>query len=209
MKIIILTILSYLIGSIPTAFILTKKFRGEDLREFGSGNVGATNAARVLGFKTGAFVAVVDILKGYFTVFLAQIILPKDISVYIIFILGLAVIIGHNYSLFLNFSGGKGVATTLGVVMRILPLSFLIFVIVWILITVITRYVSLASIMAAISLAFSSYFLKVNSAYFYFMSILAIIIIISHHENINRLIKGTENRMSWPPNKKRGDNNEK
>ena len=209
MKIFFLAILSYLIGSLPTAFILTKKIIGEDIRQFGSGNIGATNAARVLGIKMGILVAVVDILKGYFSVILIQLILPETTSLYITFLLALIVIIGHNFSIFLKFSGGKGVATTIGIVMRIFPVGFLILTIIWFLITISTRYVSLASILAAVSLVFSSFFLKSSSAYFYFMVILAAGVIFTHRKNIARLLNGTENRMKWPPNKNRGDNYEK
>ncbi|MGM0437272.1 MAG: glycerol-3-phosphate 1-O-acyltransferase PlsY [Bacillota bacterium] len=209
MKIFFLAILSYLIGSVPTAYIITKKINGEDIRKFGSGNIGATNAARVLGIKMGILVAVIDILKGYFAVILIQMVIPQESSLYILFLLALIVIIGHNFSIFLKFSGGKGVATTIGIVMRIFPIGFLILTIIWFLITIITRYVSLASIMSAISLVFSSYLLKDSSAYFYFMVILAIGVIFSHRENIARLLNGTENRMKWPPNKNRGDNNGK
>ncbi|HKL76334.1 MAG TPA: glycerol-3-phosphate 1-O-acyltransferase PlsY [Halanaerobiales bacterium] len=209
MKIFFLAILSYLIGSLPTAYLITKKIKGEDIRKFGSGNIGATNAARVLGIKMGLIVALVDILKGYFAVILIQLILPQQTPLYIIFLLALIVIIGHNFSVFLNFSGGKGVATTIGIVMNIFPMGFLILTVIWFLITIITRYVSLASMMAAVSLVFSSYFLKESSAYFYFMVILAIGVIFTHRENIARLLHGTENRMKWPPNKNRGDLNEK
>ncbi|MGM0410500.1 MAG: glycerol-3-phosphate 1-O-acyltransferase PlsY [Bacillota bacterium] len=209
MKIALLIFFSYIIGSIPTAYLLTKKLSGRDLREYGSGNVGATNAARLLGVKMGFLVAVVDILKGFFTILIAQLILTQGTSIIYIFIIGIAVILGHNFSIFLNFSGGKGVATTLGVVMKILPLSFLIFIIVWILITIITRYVSLASIFAAISLIISSYFLKENIYYFYYMIIMTSSIILTHRENLKRLINGEENRMKWPPNKNRGDKNAK
>ena len=209
MKIFFLAILSYLIGSLPTAYLITKKIKGEDIRKFGSGNIGATNAARVLGIKMGLIVALVDILKGYFAVILIQLILPQQTPLYIIFLLALIVIIGHNFSVFLNFSGGKGVATTIGIVMNIFPMGFLILTVIWFLITIITRYVSLASMMAAVSLVFSSYFLKESSAYVYFMVILAIGVIFTHRENIARLLHGTENRMKWPPNKNRGDLNEK
>ena len=209
MKIFFLAILSYLIGSVPTAYLITKKLKGEDIRKFGSGNIGATNAARVLGLKMGILVAFIDILKGYFAVILIQLILPQHTSLYIMFSLALIVIIGHNFSIFLKFSGGKGVATTIGIVMRIFPIGFLILTIIWFLITIITRYVSLASIMSAVSLVFSSYILKDSSAYFYFMVILAIGVIFTHRENIARLLNGTENRMKWPPKKSRGDNNEK
>lgn len=209
MRIFLLVIIGYLIGSIPSGFIMTRRFQGTDLRNYGSGNVGATNTARVLGIKLGFLVAVFDVLKGIVAVWLAQLIFPNDISLLFIFLVGIMVIIGHNWSAFLNFSGGKGVATTLGVILKLLPKSFFIFVLIWFLITIITRYVSLASIMGALSLPISSFFLEPNSAYFYYMLLLALIIIVTHHENINRLIKGEENRMKWPLNKKKGDENER
>ena len=208
MKIILLAVIGYLIGSIPSGYIFTNKLLNKDLRNFGSGNVGATNTARVLGIKLGFLVAVLDGLKGFIAVWIAQLIFASNISIFAIFLVGLTAIIGHNWSIFLNFSGGKGVATTLGVILKIFPMSFLIFVIVWFLITILTRYVSLASLMGAVSMPFSAFFLRSNSAYFYYMSLLAVIIIFTHHENINRLIKGNESRMSWPPDKKKGDNNE-
>jgi glycerol-3-phosphate acyltransferase PlsY len=202
MIIILLTlvILSYLIGSIPTGYIVTKYIKNIDLRQIGSGNVGATNVTRALGFKLGLLVAVLDISKGFVAIHLAQMILPVDLSVYYIFLVGLAAIIGHNWSIFLGFSGGKGVATTLGVVLNLLPISFLVFIIIWITITVFTRYVSLGSIMGAISLPISCYLFNLNYDYIIFNTILALSIILTHHNNIKRLLQGRENRMSWPPN---------
>lgn len=199
-----LIIVGYLIGAIPTGYIVTKYIKDIDLRKMGSGNVGATNVTRALGFKMGLMVAIFDILKGFIAVLSAQILLPSPSPSYFLFIIGLAAIVGHNWSIFLGFSGGKGVATTLGVVLKLLPICFFIFIIIWIILTVITRYVSLASILGALSLPISSYFLNFDIDYIIFTIILALSIILTHHENINRLLHGKENRMSWPPNSQEG-----
>ena len=199
-----LIVIGYLIGAIPTGYIVTKYIKDIDLRSMGSGNVGATNVTRALGFKMGLFVAVLDVLKGFVAVLLAQIILPANTPINYIFIIGLAAIIGHNWSVFLGFSGGKGVATTLGVVLKLLPISFFIFVFIWIALTVLTRYVSLGSILGAISIPVSSFVLNYNSNYIIYTSILALSIILTHHENIKRLLQGRENRMNWPPNSQEG-----
>src|SRR6056297_4202309 len=111
MKIIMVFIISYLLGSIPTGYVITNWIKGIDVRKFGSGNVGATNVTRVMGLKYRAFVALMDILKGYISVLIAQNILQVTPN-YIIFAAALLAIIGHDWSIFLKFSGGKGVATT-------------------------------------------------------------------------------------------------
>ena len=201
---LVLIVFGYIIGAIPSGYIVTKYVKDIDLRSMGSGNVGATNVTRALGFKMGLLVAIFDILKGFIAVLLAQIILPGNTPIIYIFIIGLAAIVGHNWSVFLRFSGGKGVATTLGVILRLLPVNFLIFVVIWIAITILTRYVSLGSILGAISLPISSVFLNYSSNYIIYTLILALSIILTHHENIKRLLQGRENRMSWPPNSQEG-----
>src|SRR6056297_3379441 len=115
MKVIIILIISYLLGSIPTGYVITNSIKGVDVRKFGSGNVGATNVTRVLGLKYGIFVAVMDILKGYVAVLVAQH-LFSAMPAYIIFGAALMAIIGHDWSIFLRLSGGKGVVTTAGVI---------------------------------------------------------------------------------------------
>ena len=201
---LVLIVFGYIIGAIPSGYIVTKYVKDIDLRSMGSGNVGATNVTRALGFKMGLLVAIFDILKGFIAVLLAQIILPGNTPIIYIFIIGLAAIVGHNWSVFLRFSGGKGVATTLGVILRLLPVNFLIFVVIWIALTILTRYVSLGSILGAISLPISSVFLNYSSNYIIYTLILALSIILTHHENIKRLLQGQENRMSWPPNSQEG-----
>src|SRR5690554_7526195 len=129
-NIIIAFFISYIIGAIPFAFILTRFMTGKDVRKIGSGNVGATNASRAMGFKYGVLVALLDLLKGYVAVSLTKIILPDNLASYYLLGASLLIIIGHNWSVFLSFSGGKGVATILGVFLNLVPLTFVIFIIV-------------------------------------------------------------------------------
>ncbi len=203
MKIIMVFIISYLLGSIPTGYVITNWIKGIDVRKFGSGNVGATNVTRVMGLKYGAFVALMDILKGYISVLIAQNILQVTPN-YIIFAAALLAIIGHDWSIFLKFSGGKGVATTAGVILRLLPYGFLVFAIIWLSIVIFTRYVSLASISGIISVPITTYYFY-DSNYALFGLIVAIFIIYTHRENIKRLLEGRENRFGWPPKAKKGD----
>ena len=122
-------IISYLIGAIPFAYIMTRLITGKDVRDFGSGNVGATNAGRVLGFKYGFLVAVLDVLKAILAVNITRSLLSPELPEYYLLIAALFVIIGHNWTIFLGFSGGKGVATTCGVIFTPLSpgLSFLFY----------------------------------------------------------------------------------
>ncbi|MFW5787810.1 MAG: glycerol-3-phosphate 1-O-acyltransferase PlsY [Halanaerobiales bacterium] len=206
MKIVLFSIIAYLLGSIPSGYLMASNLKNIDLRDIGSGNVGATNVARALGLKAGLFVAILDILKGFVAVRIARVFLPADISIFVIFIIGLLAIAGHNWSIFLNFSGGKGVATTIGVVLEILPVSFFIFIICWITLTVLTRYVSLGSLVGAVSLPISGYIITNDMIYLLYLLLLTITIFITHKENIIRLKRGNENRMSWPPQQRGGNN---
>src|SRR5690554_5637814 len=120
MSVFLIMLLSYLLGSIPFAYLITRLTIGKDVRSLGSGNVGATNAARAMGFKYGLLVGVLDILKGVIAVLIARILLPSEPG-YLFFISSFLVIVGHNWSVFLKFHGGKGVATTFGVLVTIYP----------------------------------------------------------------------------------------
>ncbi len=201
MNLILTIIIAYLLGSIPTSYIFSNYLHGIDLRKLGSGNLGATNVSRIMGFVPGLIVAVLDVLKGFLAIYIARHFLSPEQSIYLLFLVGLAVIAGHNWSIFLSFAGGKGVATTLGVTLNLMPINFLIFFIVWLLIILFTKYVSLGSIIAAISLPLITIF-NYNINYTFFTIIIASMIIFTHRENIKRLINGKENRMTWPPNKK-------
>jgi len=197
MKVVFVFVLSYLTGSIPTGYIITNWIKGVDIRKCGSGNVGATNATRVLGFKYGLFVALMDILKGYIAVIVAQYFL-QGMTGYFIFASAIIAIIGHDWSIFLKFSGGKGVATTVGVILCLIPYSFIVFLVIWLLIVISTRFVSLASIIGIISIPFTAYYYY-NVDYVIFAIIIALFVIYTHRANIKRLIEGNENRMGWPP----------
>lgn len=201
----IVIIIAYLLGSIPFG-LLIGKIKGIDLRKFGSGNIGATNAYRILGFKWGLLVAVLDILKGIIAVQIAQSLLPAQTSgSFIIHILaGLAAIAGHNWSIFLGFNGGRGVATAVGVLLKLEPLVILILLFVWLGIIFITRYVSLASITSALLVPFLMFFLGSPGVYIIFGVLTAVFVIYRHRPNIARLLAGNENRITWNPGGKIG-----
>lgn len=198
---IISVIFAYLLGAIPSAYYAGKWFKGIDLRTVGSGNVGFTNALRTLGVVYSIPVLIVDIAKGSIAVLLAAIFLPQ--SDWLPIANGLAAIIGHNWTIFLGFKGGgKGVATSAGVFLALAPVPFLNALIIFLLMLAVTRYVSLSSIMAALTLAVSSgvfILLKHDSAptteVFIFSIFVAFIIIVKHHSNIRRLIKGKEPKV--------------
>lgn len=199
MNIVIAFIISYLLGAIPFGYIFTDLLMNKDVREYGSGNVGATNVTRVLGLNYGLIVGILDILKGFTAVWLVQTLIVPGAGNYIYLVAGLLAIIGHNWSIFLKFSGGKGVATTTGVILKLMPMSFLVFVGAWLAVVFLTKYVSLASIMAALSVPISSYFINNSNHIIIFTIIYLLLIVFTHRSNIKRLIQGRENKMSWPP----------
>ncbi|MFP4019984.1 MAG: glycerol-3-phosphate 1-O-acyltransferase PlsY [Halanaerobium sp.] len=194
MQVIIAVLISYLIGSIPSGFLLTKYVMKKDVRQYGSGNIGATNVARVMGLKSGILVAVFDILKGFLGVLVGQAILGNSLSAAIL-VVAAAAIAGHDWSIFLGFSGGKGVATTFGVILRLYPLAFLIYALIWLLLVLTTRYVSLGSIIGSMSLPLTLYFSAYDSTNVFFAALLSLFVLYTHRENIKRLLKGEENRM--------------
>ncbi|MFW6001204.1 MAG: glycerol-3-phosphate 1-O-acyltransferase PlsY [Halanaerobium sp.] len=194
MRIIISIFLSYLIGSIPSGFLLTKFVMKTDVRKYGSGNIGATNVARVMGLKSGILVAVFDILKGFFGVLIGQLIIGNAASVYILLV-AVAAIAGHDWSIFMGFSGGKGVATTFGVILKLYPLAFLVYALIWLLLVLTTRYVSLGSIIGSMSLPFVIYFSGFSAPHIYFGVLLSLFVMYTHRANIKRLLNGEENRM--------------
>jgi glycerol-3-phosphate acyltransferase PlsY len=198
-------VISYLIGSIPTAYIFGRVLKGIDIRKFGSGNIGATNALRVLGKWPGITVLVLDILKGFTAVvFLGNIIVLRlagisDTTARIL--LGLGCICGHNWTIFLKFKGGKGMATTLGVLLGLavrvggLKLIFALVILTWLVIFIITRIVSLASILAGISLPIYTVLFKECDILMLTSVILALFIILRHRSNLKRIFQGKEPRF--------------
>lgn len=198
-------LISYLIGSIPTAYIFGRLLKGIDIRKFGSGNIGATNALRVLGKPAGIAVLVLDILKGFAAVFfLGNIIAPRitgisDITARVI--LGFCCICGHNWTIFLRFKGGKGMATTLGVLLGLtvkaagIKVVFALVILTWLVVFAMSRIVSLASILSGIALPLYMFLLKQPHILIYSSALLSILIILRHKSNLKRLFQGKESRL--------------
>ena len=174
--------------------MLVARSKGIDLTATGSGNTGATNVYRIMGKSYGIFVFLMDFLKGMIPVSLAMNNLHSPI---LIMLCGAAAIGGHMFSPFLNFKGGKGVATGLGVVFAIAPFLFLLSFVLGIFIIVLTGYVSLASVTGSILLAMLMFTTDKPAAFSWGILLLVIMIIYKHIPNIKRLIKGTENKISW------------
>ena len=195
MEIYLMMILSYLLGAIPFSYILTKKLENKDVRNYGSGNVGATNAARILGIKMGIIIVLLDMLKGFLAVWLTVLVLAPSSGSYLPLLAGLLAIIGHNYSVFLKFSGGKGVAVTIGIMLYLAPLLILFALVIWIILVSITRYVSLGSISAVLSLPIFALIFAYNNVQIIFFLLYAILIVFSHRSNLKRLLTGEENKL--------------
>jgi glycerol-3-phosphate acyltransferase PlsY len=186
--------LSYLIGAFPTSFLAGRLFRGIDLREHGSRNLGATNVYRILGWKYAIPVGLIDILKGALPVWLFG---SREPGIILFPLLcGLAAVLGHVFSIFVGFKGGKGVATAAGVVLALAPWGLLAVTVVWALLVRLTGYVSLASVAAAALFPLAAWLLHESrglelSAFI----VLAAFIVWKHRANIRRLAAGTENRF--------------
>lgn len=197
MKIIFFLVLGYVMGALPNGVWLGKYFKNIDIREHGSKNSGATNAYRVLGLKYGIMVLILDALKGFLPPFLAS---RFGVSGNILLVIGVLAIVGHSLSFFLNFKGGKGVATSLGVFLFLIPNVTLALLIIFILVVYFTRYISLGSIIAAAALpiltAFSPIRNNVGRMPLIIMTLLiGAFVIWRHRTNITRLMNGTENKF--------------
>lgn len=193
---------SYLLGSIPVGYLLVRVFLKQDVRAVGSGNIGATNVLRSGGKGLGAATFLLDMLKGYFAVYFGALIgfaLAPDVSVRNMQALAaLFAVIGHVFPVWLHFKGGKGVATGFGVFLCAAPTSALAAIAVFILVTALTRYVSLASILGAASFPiFALLLVHGDRPLFFFVVqfVVPLIIIAKHHQNIRRLLAGTESRF--------------
>jgi len=195
-------VFSYLVGSIPTGF-LAGKARGIDIRTIGSGNIGATNVFRYLGTKAGVAVLLGDILKGF-----AAVVVVTRVCWYVFgvtgdatarealeIVAGLAAILGHNYTCWLRFKGGKGIATSAGVLVALVPYSLLIILGVWIVVFALTRFVSLASICASFTLPFANWLTGGSPTMIGITAGMACLAIYKHRSNIQRLLNGTESRI--------------
>ena len=197
---LVTVIVAYLVGSIPTGFLVAKA-RGIDIRSVGSGNIGATNVFRILGKPAGIFVLLVDGLKGYLAcawvsnTLVAAFAVPRADEEYFRIIAGLAVVLGHNYTCWLHFKGGKGIATSAGVLVALVPWALLIIFAVWIVVFALSRYVSLGSIAASFTLPFATWLTGGSRTMIEVTSAMSVLAIYKHKDNIRRLLGGTEHRL--------------
>jgi len=188
MDLILILLVCYFLGSIPFGFILTKFFLKQDIREIGSGNIGATNVLRTGNKSIGYLTLLLDILKAVIPVIFIKI----NFSEYL-FISSLSVFLGHVFPIWLKFKGGKGVATYLGILFCINYILGFVFIIVWFLIFLIFKYSSLSSILATFTIPIFYYFF-INNENYYFFIIMFILIFFTHRENIKRLLNNTESK---------------
>ncbi|MDZ7334617.1 MAG: glycerol-3-phosphate 1-O-acyltransferase PlsY [candidate division KSB1 bacterium] len=204
LSIIVIIVLSYLAGSIPTSIIMSKLTRGIDIRNYGSGNAGATNAIRVLGWKVGIVVILVDVGKGVLaTLLISKLrIDPIPFSHNLIQIIaGISAVLGHIWTIFAGFKGGKGVGTAAGMLFSLYPIAGLVCLVIFAVVLLSGRYVSVASMTAAISLPFVIIILnkffntQISNELFYFAIFMALLIVFTHRSNIKRLMEGRENRI--------------
>ena len=201
MKELLLIVCAYLIGSIPTALIISKKFFGIDIREYGSGNMGATNTFRVLGSRYGTIVMACDILKGMAAValfnFLPYYFHNELERTNFMIGLGLSAVIGHVFPIWANFKGGKGVATLFGMILAIQPIVAVSCVGVFLLVLFLTRYVSLSSVLASIMLPICVLWIwnEHELTYRIFAILVATMVILTHQKNIGRILRGVESRV--------------
>jgi len=209
-KFILILLSAYLIGSIPFGYLAGKLIKGIDLRQEGSNNVGATNVFRVVGILPGIAVLLLDISKGFLSVHLINLfnlggsmqVSPQTFDLLRI-LAGLAAIAGHNWTIFLKFRGGKGVATGCGVSLGLVPLPTLVSLTIFSVAVALTRYVSLGSILAVLVFPLNCLLFQEPLILVFFASIASLVVLARHQANIKRLIAGTENRIEWIKGKKR------
>ena len=182
-----------MLGSIPSALVVGKIGFNIDVREHGSGNLGATNAFRVLGVKSGSIVVIADILKGTVATILPTLIFSADVHPLII---GLFAVIGHTYPIFANFKGGKAVATSGGIFLGINPLLFLIMVLTFLITLFITKYVSLSSMITGVVTTIIAFFFK-DVGVIIMAAALTAFVFYRHIDNIKRIIKKEEPKITW------------
>ena len=183
---------SYLLGSIPNGLIIGKVIWGIDLREYGSKNIGATNAWSTIGKAAGLSIFLLDFLKGFISAYIGVNVAGTELAGVIC---GMMAIVGHSWSLFMSFKGGKSVATGLGVIAMLMPVVTVVVFAVWFVIVYVTRYVSLGSIVAAIIVPVLAYVLDYSSEYILFGVLTSAFVTYRHKSNIIRLMSGTENKI--------------
>jgi glycerol-3-phosphate acyltransferase PlsY len=183
---------AYLLGSIPTGYVWARS-RGIDIRTVGSGNIGATNVMRALGKPIGITVLLLDALKGFVPVMVAPAYFPELNRQVLQIVCTVAVVAGHNWTCWLRFKGGKGVATSAGALLAVVPVPLLAALAVWGVVFAVGRYVSLASIAAAVAVPVTTWW--TDREFFWFTAVIGALAIYKHQANIQRLIAGTENRV--------------
>jgi len=211
----IIVVLSYLVGSVPNSIIVSKMVRGIDIRQHGSGNAGGTNVMRVLGWRYGIFVIILDAVKGIIAVILIarlhygplpfENVSPFDDFTLVQIIAGVAAVIGHIWTIFAEFKGGKGIATALGMLMMLITVEMLIAIGVFLIVVTISKYISLGSLVAALSIPLSL-ILRENVLHDHingyntilpFVIFLTLLVIFTHRKNLIRIFNGTENKFSF------------
>lgn len=211
----VILLISYLLGSIPTSIIVCKLVKGVDPRDYGSGNAGGTNVSRILGWKYGLLVIFLDALKGAIAViFVARLFYgafpfenrtPFDDFTLVQILAGLAAVIGHIWTIFAGFRGGKGIATSLGILISIITIDMVIALAIFILVVSMTKYISLGSILAGISVPIimiireNVFHAHINGygTLLPFAILLSLLVIYTHRKNISRLYKGEESKISF------------
>lgn len=190
---VISVIFAYIFGSIPTGYILAK-LRGVNIREVGSGNIGATNVTRAMGKAMGAVTLIGDALKGIIPVLAVKKVLPEGTENYelILCITGISAVLGHVYSIFLKFKGGKGVATALGTLLALMPQVAGITIGLWLIVFLLFRISSLSALSAFALMPVSGFYFYKGKTFFYLTIFLPLLIFYTHRENIVRLIRGEE-----------------
>lgn len=187
----LLVLWSFLMGSIPVGLIVAK-LKGVDLRKVGSGNIGATNVLRTMGKRPALITVAGDMLKGLIPVFISGYILDDPLYSGIV---GLAAILGHDFSIFLKFRGGKGVATSIGVILAYSPLVSVLTVLVWIIVVFMTRYSSMGAIVSFMLLPLNIYVFDYSNERFLISIFITLLILFKHRENIGRLLSGREPKI--------------
>lgn len=185
-------VLGHVCGSVPSGLWLVQAFHGIDIRNYGSKNIGTTNVFRIVGPKTAVLVLIADAFKGILAVGIMSYFFNNPL---LDVVTALGALLGHNYSLFLGFKGGKGVATALGLLIFMMPKVAVASFGIWLVCVLLTRYVSLGSIMAAIFTPPLAWYLGYPSAYVIFSVIAAFFVVLRHKENIHRLLTGTESKI--------------
>jgi len=198
---IIFLLLSYLIGAIPFSIIAGKLFKGIDVREYGSGNAGATNTFRVLGKKAGIPVLILDVFKGFLAVDLVlftDYVPSTEIFINLQLAFGIAAVLGHVFPIWAGFRGGKGVATLLGFMIGVFPEAAVISIVVFVITLVFSKYVSLSSIFAGLFFPFGVYYLSdhIVPTMMIFAIFVPVLLIATHQRNIERLVRGDENKVT-------------